>query len=113
MACESPVTPQERRSASASAGRRPARDTRRTPGMAWLAGLSRTRGTSREVTISLDGAAAAHEHALQAVQNRQPGARLKMVEQPFAEFGSLHFPEAVERLAGDVGEGAPAEVGHD
>src|SRR5262249_39063139 len=29
------------------------------------------------------------------------------------EFGSLQFLEAVERLASDICEGAPAEVGHD
>ena len=59
MSCELPVTPQERRSASASAGRRPGRRSWRTPGIGWLAGLSSTRGTSREVMSSFDGAAAA------------------------------------------------------
>ena len=54
-----------------------------------------------------------HQHTLQAIQNQQPGAVLKLVEQPLAELGSLYLPEAFERLAGDIGEGAPAEVGHD
>ena len=54
-----------------------------------------------------------HQHSLQSVQNQQPGTILKVVEQPFAEFGRLQFLEAIQRLAGDVGEGAAAEIGHD
>ena len=59
MVSDVPVTPQAWIISSASGGRSPGKDSRRTPGRGMADGFHNARGVSREVSSSLEGAAAA------------------------------------------------------
>ena len=149
------MTPQARRSASASAGRRPgralaqhARDRLagrveqdagdeprgdeylrrggggevaqqvvvfRTDGGAGIA-VGDLVGGVRLLVGKLGGveAVVGDKHPLQAVEDEQPGPGLELARAAArSSSGCLLLPELFERPAGHVGEGAPAEVGHD
>jgi hypothetical protein len=75
---ERPVTPQARIITSASAGRRPGRISRRTPGTGMREGLTSANGVSRDEMRIFDGATAANRRRRSSSSGRiaAQGSRL-------------------------------------